>query len=172
MVRAVPGARYSRVAIAFHWVIAFLVVVNLWIGLIGGSMGLHKSIGLTVLVLTIGRIGWRIANPPPPLPVSTSAWERAAAHLTHAIFYLFLIVLPMSGWAMASGTTRRPLEWFGLFAVPYLPISPAAAGAGHEVHEIVGITMAVLVALHVGAALRHHFVLRDAVLARMLPGVR
>ncbi len=172
MAGAATGARYSRGAIAFHWVIAALVVVNLWIGLIGGSMGLHKSIGLTVLVLTIGRIGWRIANPPPALPASTPAWERAVARWTHRIFYLFLIVLPMSGWAMASGATRRPLEWFGLFGVPYLPIPPVAAGAGHEVHEIVGITMAVLVALHVAAALRHHFLLRDGVLGRMLPGAR
>jgi len=168
----VPASRYSLGAIVFHWTIALLVIVNLWIGLVGGSMGLHKSIGITVLVLTIGRIAWRIANPPPPLPAHVAGWERGVARWTHRLFYLMLVVLPMSGWAMASGATRRPLEWFGLFPVPYLPIPPAAAGAGHEVHEVVGITMAVLVALHVAAALRHHFMLRDGVLARMLPGAR
>jgi cytochrome b561 len=163
--------RYSRVAIALHWVTAMLVVVNLWIGLIGGSMALHKSIGITVLVLTIARIGWRIANPPPPLPAATPTWERAAAAWTHRLFYIVLIALPVSGWAMVSGATRRPFDWFGLFPVPYLPISPAMAGVGHEVHEIIGWGMAALVALHVAAALRHHFVLRDATLGRMLPGV-
>ncbi len=168
----VHAVRYSRGAIVFHWTTALLVIVNLWIGLVGGSMPLHKSIGVTVLVLTIGRIAWRVANPPPPLPATTPSWERAVARWTHRLFYLLLIVLPMSGWAMSSGATRRPLDWFGLFPIPYLPVSPAAAGAGHEVHEIVGIGMAVLVALHVGAALRHHLLLRDGVLGRMLPGAR
>ena len=73
---------------------------------------------------------------------------------------------------MVSGTTRRPLEWFGLFPIPYLPISPSVAGLGHEVHEVVSFAMAGLVALHVAAALRHHFILRDGVLSRMLPGTR
>ena len=166
------GGRYSRVAILFHWTIAALVLANLWIGLIGGSMSAHKAIGITVLVLTLGRIGWRLGHASPPLPAGTPAWERLAAQSTHALFYLLLIVLPMSGWAMVSGAKRYPLDWFGLFPIPYLPISDSAAHLGHELHEVVGLGMAGLVALHVAAALRHHFLLRDGVLARMLPGVR
>ena len=162
--------RYSGGAILFHWAIAALVLVNLWIGLIGGSMPVHKAIGITVLALTIGRIAWRIGHAPPPLPAHTPAIERLVAKTLHLVFYALLVVLPMSGWAMSSGATRRPLTWFGVFDIPYLPVSPATAGIAHEAHEIVGIAMAVLVGLHIAAALRHHFLVRDNVLLRMLPG--
>lgn len=166
------GGRYSRVAILFHWVIAALVVANLWIGLIGGSMPVHKAVGITVLVLTLGRIAWRLGHRPPPLPPETAGWERMAARASHFAFYVLLLVVPLTVWAMASGAKRYPLDWFGLFPIPYLPISDSAAHLGHELHEIVGFGMAGLVALHVAAALRHHFLLRDGVLARMLPGRR
>lgn len=170
--RPVHAQRYSRGAIFFHWTIALLVLVNLWIGLVGGSMAVHKAVGITILVLTAGRILWRVTNPPPPLPVEVAGWERLAATWTHRLFYLLLVVVPLSGWAMVSGAQRRPLDWFGLFPIPYLPIPPAIAGVGHEVHELVGLLMAALVALHVGAALRHHFLLRDGIVSRMVPGGR
>lgn len=169
-VRPIQGGRYSGIAILFHWTIAALVLVNLWIGLIGGSMPAHKAIGITVLVLTLGRIGWRLGHRPPPLPSGTPGWERMAAHATHLLFYLLLIVLPLSGWAMVSGAKRNPLDWFGLFPIPYLPIPPSLAHLGHEAHELLGFAMLGLVVLHVAAALRHHFLLRDGVLLRMLPG--
>lgn len=169
-VRPIQGGRYSGIAILFHWTIAALVLVNLWIGLIGGSMPAHKAIGITVLVLTLGRIGWRLGHRPPPLPSGTPGWERMAAHATHLLFYLLLIVLPLSGWAMVSRAKRNPLDWFGLFPIPYLPIPPSLAHLGHEAHELLGFAMLGLVVLHVAAALRHHFLLRDGVLLRMLPG--
>lgn len=170
--RPIQGGRYSGIAILFHWTIAALVLVNLWIGLIGGSMPAHKAIGITVLVLTLGRIGWRLGHRPPPLPSGTPGWERMAAHATHLLFYILLIVLPLSGWAMVSGEKRYPLDWFALFPIPYLPIPPSLAHLGHEAHELLGFAMLGLVALHVAAALRHHFLLRDGVLSRMLPGPR
>ncbi|MEH3041645.1 MAG: cytochrome b [Sphingomonas paucimobilis] len=171
-VRPIQAGRYSGVAILFHWTIAALVSVNLWIGLIGGSMSAHKAIGITVLVLTLGRIGWRLGHAPPPLPPQVSGWERIVAKAAHWLFYLMLIVLPLSGWAMVSGARRNPLDWFGLFPIPYLPIPPSLAHLGHDVHALVGFAMLGLVALHVAAALRHHFLLRDGVLLRMLPGTR
>ncbi len=170
--RPIHGALYSRGAILFHWVIAALVLVNLWIGIVGGSMSAHKAIGITVLALTIGRIGWRLGHAPPPLPPGTPSWERMAAKVSHVLFYVLLLLVPLTGWAMASGAKRYPLDWFGLFPIPYLPISPSAAHLGHELHEVVGFGMAGLVALHIAAALRHHFLLRDGVLLRMLPGGR
>ncbi len=170
--RPIHGARYSRGAILFHWVIAALVLVNLWIGIVGGSMSAHKAIGITVLALTIGRIGWRLGHAPPPLPPGTPSWERMAAKVSHILFYVLLLLVPLTGWAMASGAKRYPLDWFGLFPIPYLPISPSAAHLGHELHEVVGFGMAGLVALHIAAALRHHFLLRDGVFLRMLPGGR
>ena len=171
-VRPIQAGRYSGVAILFHWTIAALVLANLWIGLICGSMPVHKAIGITVLVLTLGRVGWRLGHAAPPLPPGTPGWERTAAHATHLLFYLLLLVLPLSGWAMSSGEKRYPLDWFGLFPIPYLPISPSLAHLGHEAHEVLGFVMLSLVALHVAAALRHYFLLRDGVLARMLPGAR
>lgn len=175
---AVVSDRYSRVAIAFHWTIAALVIVNLVIGLghdavpaLRAWMPAHKAIGVTVLLLTAARVVWRLAHRPPPLPAGTPAWERAAAHATHWALYLLLIALPLSGWAMVSGPgPRRPLTWFGMFDIPYLPVpSAAAADAGAQGHFLLGWTMLLLVVLHVGAALRHHLLLRDGVLARMLP---
>ncbi|WP_235512467.1 cytochrome b [Sphingomonas sp. Leaf17] len=174
------NARYSHVAIAFHWTIAVLVIANLAIGLLhesllsglAGAMGLHKSIGLTVLVLTAGRVVWRLAHRPPPLPAALSAIERGIAHLTHWVLYALLIVMPVTGWMMVSGAQRRGLDWFGLFDVPYLPIAPNLSGVGHEAHEVLGWLMLALVGLHVAAALRHHFILRDGVLSRMMPARR
>ena len=172
--------RYSRGAIWFHWIIAALVLVNLAIGLlheslldgVKGAMPLHFSIGITVLVLTLGRIAWRLTHRPPPLPAGMAACERIAAGATHAAFYALLLILPLSGWMLVSGkATSKPFAWFGLFDVPTLPISKAASGIAHEAHGLLGYGMAALVVLHVVAALRHHFVLRDGVLGRMLPGV-
>jgi cytochrome b561 len=167
---------YDRVAIAFHWVIAVLVIVNLSIGILHeslleglGVMPVHKAIGITVLVLSIGRLAWRLTHRTPPLPEGMSAWERWAAKATHWGFYVLLIILPLSGWAMSSSPQRpRPVDFFGLFDVPVLPVSEAVAGLGHEAHELLGWLMLALVLLHVAAALRHHFILRDATLVRML----
>ncbi len=172
-----PVGRYSTVAMWFHWVIAALVILNLAIGLLhdalpGQSMPLHKSIGLTVLALTAARVAWRLGHRPPPLPAHTPGWERGAAHATHWLLYLLMIAMPVTGWLMVSGSAqRRPLDWFGLFDLPYLPVGAAAGGFGHEAHEILGWLMLALVVLHVGAALRHRLILRDRVLARMAPAL-
>lgn len=173
--------RYSRGAIWFHWIIAALVAVNLAIGLlhdslfegVAGAIRLHKSIGLSVLALTLARIGWRLTHRPPRLPAGLPSWERTAARASHLAFYALLLLLPLSGWAMGSAgrEARYPTRWFGLFDVPHLPVSARTAGLGDAAHSVLGYAMAALVVLHMAAALRHHFVLRNAVLARMLPGV-
>lgn len=174
--------RYSRGAIGFHWAIAALVVVNLAIGLlheslldgVAGAIPLHRSIGITVLALTLARIGWRLTHRPPRLPASLPALERAAARASHVAFYALLLALPLSGWAMGSAgrEARHPLRWFGLFEVPPLPVSAPVAEFGDGAHAVLGYAMAALVVVHVAAALRHHFVLRNAVLGRMAPGVK
>ncbi|SFP45868.1 cytochrome b [Sphingomonas rubra] len=173
--RTEPAARYSRVAMWFHWTIAALVIVNLVIGIFHdalGGMSIHKAIGLTVLALTAGRVAWRIAHRPPPLPAHTPAWERGAAHATHWALYLLMIAMPVTGWLMVSGgATRRPLTWFGLFDLPYLPVGEAAGGFGHDAHGLLGWLMLALVLLHVAAALRHRLLLRDGILARMAPAL-
>ena len=172
--------RYSTVAIWFHWTIALLVIVNLAVGILHDSipalrawMGAHKAIGITVLVLTLGRIAWRLSHPAPPLPADVPAAERGLAHATHFTFYALLLAMPLTGWLMVSGSAKRgPLNWFGLFDIPYLPVSKAAGGFGHSAHGVLGWLMLALVVLHVAAALRHHLILRNAVLTRMAPAIR
>lgn len=171
------GERYSSVAIAFHWTIALLVIVNLVIGIghdaipaLRALMGAHKAIGVTVLLLTAGRIAWRIAHRPPALPAGTPAWEKGVAHATHWTLYLLMIALPLSGWLMVSGPgPHRPFQWFGLFDIPTLPVGKPLADLGGTAHGPLGWVMAALVVLHVGAALRHHLLLRDSVLVRIAP---
>ncbi|GEM73484.1 cytochrome b [Sphingomonas aquatilis] len=173
-------ARYSTVAIAFHWTIAVLIIANLIIGIghdgipaLRALMGAHKAIGITVLALTLARVAWRIAHRPPPLPAHMPGWEKGLAHATHWSLYLLMLALPLTGWLMVSAPPTegpaRPLTWFGLFDIPRLPASAGAAGFGHEAHELLGWVMVALVVLHVAGALRHHLILRDNVLARMVP---
>lgn len=170
--------RYSRGAIAFHWTIALLVIVNIVIGLFHESlfdpaqvMPLHKAIGITVLVLSIGRLLWRLTHPAPTLPDHVPGWERTLARTVQAVFYFLIIAMPLSGWMMSSGArVPRPISWFGLFDVPLLPVGKALAGGAHEFHELAGFVFAALVVLHIAGALRHHLVLRDRVLSRMLGG--
>lgn len=173
--------RYSRTAIFLHWAIAALILVNVpiglfneWIETLGAStMWLHKSIGLTVLLLSLVRLGWRLAHRPPPLPEQLPGWRSAAARIVHRLFYALMILVPLSGWIRTSAGSY-PLTWFALFDVPKFPVergSPEAAAAA-TAHEILAWSMIALILLHVAAALHHHFVLRDRVLARMLPRPR
>ncbi|MGU3392278.1 cytochrome b [Sphingomonas sp. M1A8_2b] len=169
--------RYSTVAIWFHWTIALLVILNLAVGLLHESvpalrawMGAHQALGITILALTAARVAWRLAHRPPPLPARTPAWERGLAHTTHAALYLLMIAMPLTGWMMVSNPAKpHPIAWFGLFDIPQLPVSGAVASFGHNAHGLLGWLMLALVVLHIGAALRHHLLLRDTVLARMAP---
>ena len=164
--------RYDGVAIAFHWTIAAMVILNLVSGLLYRPLFFtHKAIGITVLLLSVGRLLWRLSHRVPPPPSDLPPWQQLASRVTHWGLYVLIIVMPLTGWMLASGSSeRRPLNWFGLFDIPYLPIGPGPLGeAAHEAHELLGWLTLAMVVLHVAAALRHHFVLRDRVLSRMLP---
>jgi cytochrome b561 len=167
--------KYNRGARAFHWVLAVLVILNLALGLLHEPLEdvvqlipLHKSIGLTVLLITLGRIGWRLAWTKPPLPGSVPLFERAMASVTHFLLYVLMLGLPLTGWAFSSAG-KYPLTFFDLFAWPRLPVTKDSplAGLTHEAHEVLGFVMLALVVLHVAAALRHHFLLNDGILRRM-----
>ena len=169
-------ARYTSVARALHWIIAILILANLFFGFAHEAlpkdwavMPVHKSIGLTVLALTIVRIIWRLTHRAPPLPAAMPGWEKGAAHATHFVFYAFMLILPLSGWIMSSAGPR-PLNWFFLFDVPKFAVAKgdAIVGLSRETHELLPWLWAALIILHVGAALRHHFMLKDDVLRRML----
>jgi len=170
--------RYSTVAMWFHWTIAALVIGNLAIGLLHDGvpvfrslMGAHKAIGITVLVLTLGRVAWRLGHRPPPLPADVSAWQKGLSHAVHWSLYGLMLLMPLTGWIMVSGPEgRRPLNWFGLFDLPYLPASGAAAESAHGGHAVLGWVMLALVAMHVAAAL-YHLARRDGVVWRMAPAL-
>lgn len=178
---AEPRNRYSTVSLILHWLIAALVVTQ--VGLIWAHeatdgpisrefVQIHKSVGLSILVLTLGRIGWRIANPAIPLPDEMARWQKLLARATHVLFYALLIGMPLAGWAASSGGGRE-IIWFGLFEWPALPIGGGREMAGQlmDMHELAAKGLYVLIALHVAGALKHHFVDRDNVLHRMIPWI-
>ena len=176
-------SRYSAVAIALHWVIALLIVANIALGLghelFGRAnelaiMAAHKSIGLTILALSLLRLAWRVSHRPPPLPAAMPGWQVLAARATHLFFYVAIIALPLTGWLTASASPLRfPLEYFGMFQLPFLPVeqSRSATGLWSEAHEILAFTTIAVLGLHIAGALKHQFFDRDDVLARMLPKV-
>jgi cytochrome b561 len=175
---SIAGAaeRYNRTARALHWIIAVLVIGNIAGGLLHDTVKdtinlipLHKSAGMTVLALTLVRIGWRFTWRAPLHPASVGRLEVAAARGVHMLFYGLLLAMPLSGWIMASAG-KYPLTWFGLLYLPKLAVTreDPAYLVGREVHGTLGWLFAALVVLHVAAALRHHFILRDRVLERML----
>lgn len=165
---------YSRVAIWLHWIIGLAVIINIALALAGGMMPWHKALGITILVLSVARLAWRLGHRPPPLPATVGRWAKGAAHALHWTFYLLILLLPLTGWIISSGAAqRRPLTWFGLFDIPYLPVSQGGAvyDAAHGFHEPAGLAMIALILLHFAAAFKHHIFDRDTVLHRMLPVV-
>ncbi|MGH8528806.1 MAG: cytochrome b/b6 domain-containing protein [Nevskiales bacterium] len=196
-----PAAvRYTAVAIALHWTIAAAIVANFLLGWwmhqaidvaqtqarAIAAFQLHKSLGLTILALSLARLAWRWWHAPPPLPAAMPGWEKLAARLTHWAFYALMIGLPLSGWLYVSTQWRGnhplnvPTLWFGLIEVPHLlglhemtrELRQSYAGLTLQAHELLAWSMGALLVLHVAAALKHHFVNRDEVLAHMLPGPR
>jgi cytochrome b561 len=181
--------RYSAVAISLHWLIALGIIVNIALGLYFADLPrsdpdkffltqTHKSIGLTILVLSLIRVAWRLMNPVPPLPASMSPVTRFAAHATHFLLYVLIIAIPLSGWLLVSSSPLGlPTMYFGWFAWPQLPYFsdlPRVAKKmwSHEfgtVHVYLAWSAIVLVTLHIVAALYHQFIRRDIVLGRMLP---
>ena len=172
--------RWGSASQLLHWTIAVLILSIGAVGLVMGELPrspkwfwvytLHKSLGLTVLALVLVRIAWRLyAGAPPPVE-GTPRWQARLASLTHGAIYVLILAMPLSGWLYDSASGLRPFRWFGLAEVPKLsPPHEALADAMHETHELLFWVLIALVIGHAGAALYHHFVRRDATLARMLP---
>ena len=173
-------ARYTTTAIALHWATAIAIVVLLLFGedmvkIRAGATdftrSIHAGLGMLVLALTAIRLGWRLANPPPPLPPGGKAWEVKLSKLTHGIFYALMLFLPLSGWLAASALFfERNISFSvaGLFGLPVIPV-PDLGEFYEAIHSLAGDAMWVLLALHVLAALKHQFIDKDNLLARMRP---
>jgi cytochrome b561 len=131
-------------------------------------MPLHKATGILLLSLVTIRILWRITHKAPAYPASMSGGVRLLSSATHIILYVLMVLIPLSGWIMASAGDS-PISFFGLFDVPKFGVTKedAIAGVSHEGHELLAFAMIGLLVLHIGAALRHHFILKDGIMARM-----
>jgi cytochrome b561 len=175
------AARYGWGTIILHWLIALIFIGQFGLGFVMVRLTsqrtafeliqLHKSFGFLLLGLVILRIAWRLGNAAPALPRSVGALERRAAPLAHFALYAFQLALPLSGWALVSVSMLEiPSMPFDLFVMPNLPLaeSDAAEGFWAATHWYLAYAGIALVALHVVAALRHHFQLRDNVLTRMI----
>jgi cytochrome b561 len=124
---------------------------------------------VTIFVLAVLRLAWRLGNPVPMLPAGTPLWQRRLAHLSHAGLYTLLIVMPVTGWIMSSAL-NLPVVYLGLIHIPSpFGVDRALGEAMKSVHQMLAMALLILVSVHAAAALYHHFVLRDDVLRRMLP---
>ncbi len=182
--------RYSSIAVALHWAIAILILAQIAGGLYMHNLPnsaaskfdlyqLHKSFGLSILGLTIIRLGWRLAHKPPALPGAMPGWQKLIARLIHWAFYALMFLTPLAGLAMVSASPLNvPTLWFGLVEIPHLPFFNGVADRGavedlfQEVHEYLAFSILFLLVLHVGAALKHGFINRDGVLSSMAPRMR
>jgi cytochrome b561/polyisoprenoid-binding protein YceI len=184
----VGSGRYSALAIVLHWAIALAIVLQV---ILAGRMEgrtptafavaqLHKSVGITILLLTLARIAWRLINPPPPMPLTMAPWERVLARITHAGFYAIMLGMPLTGWLIVSAShTLIPTLLYGAVPWPMIPgvpdLAPAAKKLWHMVavdaHHVGAKVIYGLLALHVAGALKHQLFSKDEpVLARMAPG--
>jgi cytochrome b561 len=179
--RSTP-TRYGAVAQTFHWLVAALIVIQFVLAYTADGLPLgvhklallarHKSFGMTVLMLAILRLLWRLKNPPPELPTGMTPLERMLARATHVAFYVLLFAMPITGWLMSSAKNYS-VSWFGLFTWPNLIIkNEAQFDFLRSTHHLLSDALFVIAVLHVLAALKHHFWNKDDVLLRMLPFVK
>jgi cytochrome b561 len=176
MVPPVPVRRYTPTAVVLHWVLAAMILGSLAFGLYMTSLPFsptrlkyynwHKWAGVVILTLSALRLLWRLTHRPPadaPMP----AWQRRAAHAVHAALYALFFAVPLVGWAYSSAA-GFPIVLFGVLPLPdFVPVDRALADALKPWHGWLAYTLAALVALHVAGALKHQFVDRDRLLARM-----
>jgi cytochrome b561 len=177
--------RYSKVAIALHWTIAILIISLLVAGLLMTQEWMpqrfkiyqwHKSFGIVVLLLSVFRLIWRLTHKAPALPEGMKRWEIVSAKITHVGFYALMLGVPLLGWAMISAS-RLPIEnqLFYLIPLPDMPgvsASEAVEDRLKLLHEIGAKLIILLLVLHIGGALKHHFVAKDGTLARMIPALK
>lgn len=179
---ATGAQRYTNVAIALHWLIALTILCTFVLGLYMSDLQLspaklklysyHKWIGVTIFLLVVARIAWRLGHRPPAPPASMPAWQHSAASIAHIFLYALTLAIPLSGWLMSSASGFQ-VVYLGVLPIPdLLGKDKAMAEQLKELHESLNWLMVVVVALHIAAALKHHLVDRDDVLARMLPFVK
>jgi cytochrome b561 len=176
---AIDTVRYTRTAIALHWLLALAIVGSFGMGVYMTDLPVspqrlklynwHKWAGICILSLSALRLLWRLTHRPPP-DVPMPAWQQRASHAVHGLLYLLFFAVPLAGWAYSSAA-GFPVVVFGVLPLPdFVSPDKALAEALKPLHKILAFALAALVLAHVGAALKHHFVDRDGLLDRMRPG--
>lgn len=170
---------WGSLSIGLHWLTLIMILCLAAVGMNMDDLpngpqkiqvyALHKSFGLTVLALTVIRLSWRLFSVTPgPVP-NTPAWQDWAAKLVHGALYLLLFAMPISGW-LYNSAAGFPLKYFGLFSLPKLSgYDPQLKELAGEAHETFFYILALLMLMHAGAALKHHYFDKDNTLTRMLP---
>ena len=172
--------RYTRTARVLHWLAALLIFTGFGLGLYMTDLEFspdklryyawHKWLGITVFLLAAARLAWRAANPAPALPNAMPTWQRRVAGAAHVLLYVLMVAIPLSGWIYSSATGVS-VSYLNLVDLPNLvPKDRELAKTLLLVHQSLNYLLAAVVTVHVSAALWHHFVDREDVLARMLPG--
>lgn len=175
--------RWGGIAQSFHWIIVVLILVQATVGLymvglpkrpsIIPIFSFHKSLGITILLLAILRLAWRAFDRRPAMPAGMSQAQALGARVGHMLLYGLLFAVPLSGWLFDSASSLRPLYWWGWLKLPHLvEADKTLAQTAQVLHEGLFWALAVVAAGHAAVALVHHFVNRDDVLRRMLPGAR
>ena len=177
---AASVARYNGVAQLLHWLIGLAVLGQIALGwwMIGlpntppgyqaGWYNIHKSIGLSIGLLVLLRIVWRLRHPAPVLPATLAAWQRLAARCSHALLYLCLVLMPLSGF-LGSSFTKYPIKFWGMVLPRWIDPSPAAKELCSQIHYATVCLFMLLIALHIAAAIKHALA-GDGVFRRMWPG--
>jgi cytochrome b561 len=183
MTSSSPAARYTSVAIALHWAMALLILFMIWLG---WNMDdnevryqLHKSVGITLLFLTVVRIAWRLLNPPPPEPSTLKPLEQKLSHAVHIAFYALMVIIPLAGWLLVSiSPFQISTVLFGAVDWPHLPFTSGLRQGNELLHGIVenvhskgAWVIIVLLGLHVAGAVKHEFGGEEGVIKRMIPGL-
>ena len=174
-------ASYSAPARLLHWLMAALILIMLFIGVVMVSISsaerqtlisMHKTIGVLILVLGIARLVWRFVSSPPPAPIGEPRWRKRIADATHIVFYGLILAMPLIGWAMQTAG-GYPVAIFGGLHLPHIvPQNGELHAVLRAAHRIGAYALYALFLLHLSAALFHTFVLEDGVLKRMVRGKR
>ena len=180
---ALAPSRYSNVAIVLHWLLALVVLCIFAVGAYMSDLPVsplklklynyHKWAGITFLALSLLRLLWRLTHRPPALPASIELampnWQSKAYHATHYALYALFFTVPLLGWAYSSAA-GFPVVLFGVLPLPdFMAVDKEFAKSIKEVHGIAAFSLIALAALHIAAAIKHHFFDKDGLINRMLP---
>lgn len=180
-----PTPRYTATAMVLHWLLALALLTSVAVGAYMADLPVsplrlklfswHKWAGVTILALSLLRLVWRLTHRPPTLPpriaLAMPAWQVSAYHGTHRLMYALFFIVPLAGWAYSS-MAGFPVVLFGVLPLPdFVPVNKELAKSLEDVHGWLAYTLLALVAVHVAGALKHQFIDRDGLMARMLPGL-